>query len=168
MALVYALVRGDELGWTSTQTLLTLALAGALLVTFVVLQRRLTYPLVPGPILRSSSVVGADVSALLIGAAIFAIFFFLTLYLQILQGYSPIPAGFAYLPMTLVTGISAGIASNLLGRIGPRPIWSPPWWSRGQRPALPHPASPPVPATPGPGCSGCCWWPSGWACPLSA
>lgn len=72
--------------------------------------------------MRSRSVAGADVSALLIGAAIFAVFFFLTLYLQLLKGYSPVEAGLAFLPMTLVIGVGAGIAANLLGRVGPRPL----------------------------------------------
>jgi len=122
VALVYALVRGNDVGWSSGQTIGTLVLAAVLLGAFLTIQRTARFPLVPGRLFRGSSAAGADLSALLIGAAIFAIFFFLSIYLQGLKGYSPVKTGFAFLPMTILIGVGAAIASNLLGRLGPRPM----------------------------------------------
>ncbi|MDQ6650558.1 MAG: MFS transporter [Actinomycetota bacterium] len=122
MALVFALVKGHEYGWGSGRTVGTLALAAALLVAFVLVQMRVSEPLVPFRVFRSRSVAGADIGALLIGAGLFAIFFFLILWMQVVNHYSPVKSGLAFLPMTLLIGVSAGIGSQLLGRIGPRPL----------------------------------------------
>jgi EmrB/QacA subfamily drug resistance transporter len=122
MSLVYALVKGNDNGWGSTSTLLTLALSAALLLAFVWVQRTSANPLVPTRVFHSRSVLGADVGALLIGAGIFAIFFFVILWMEQVNGWSPIKAGLAFLPMPFTIGISAGIGSQLLGRIGPRPL----------------------------------------------
>jgi len=67
-------------------------------------------------------VLGADLGSLLVGAGIFAIFFFLILWMQVVNGYSPLKSGLAFLPMTVLIGVSAGIGSQLLGRVGPRPL----------------------------------------------
>ena len=122
VALVYALVKGNDYGWSSGATLGMLALAAVLLGSFVVVQRRSADPLVDFRLFRSRSVLGADVGALFIGAGLFAVFFFLILWMQQVNDYSPIEAGFAFLPMTLFIIVGAGIASQLLGRIGPRPL----------------------------------------------
>ncbi len=122
MSLVYALVKGNDYGWGSGRTLGTLALSLALLAAFVVVQQRVRYPLVPFRVFRTRSVLGADVGSLLVGAGIFAIFFFLILWMQVVNGYSPVKSGLAFLPMTVLIGVSAGIGSQLLGRIGPRPL----------------------------------------------
>ena len=122
MALVFALVKGNGFGWASGRTIGTLALAAALLVAFVAVQMRASEPLVPFRVFRSRSVAGADIGALLIGAGLFAIFFFLILWMQVVNHYSPVRSGLAFLPMTLLIGVSAGIGSQLLGRIGPRPL----------------------------------------------
>ena len=122
VALVYALVKGNDLGWASLQTVVTLALAAALLAAFVVVQRRATSPLVDFRLFRSRTLLGADLGALFIGAGIFAVFFFMILWMQQINGWSPIESGFAFLPMTICIGIAAGIASQLLGRVGPRPL----------------------------------------------
>jgi EmrB/QacA subfamily drug resistance transporter len=122
VALVYALVRAGEAGWTSSETLLTLALAAALLAVFGVLQSRREDSLLPTRLLRNRSVLGADLGALMIGTAIFAIFYFLSIFFGQVLDYDPIRTGLAFLPMTLVIGIGAGIASNLLGSVGPRPL----------------------------------------------
>jgi len=122
MALVYGLVKvNDKAVGASTKALL-FGTAVALLTAFVVVQRRTRNPLVPFRLFRSRSLTGADTGALLIGAGIFGIFFFLTLWMQVLNGYSPIRAGLAFLPMTFLIGASAGVASQLLGRVGPRPL----------------------------------------------
>lgn len=122
VALVYGLVRAGEVGWASTQTLGVLGLAVALLAIFAVVQSRREDSLLPTRLLRNRSVLGADLGALIIGAAIFAIFYFLSIFFGQVLGYDPVRTGLAFLPMTLVIGIGAGIASSLLGRVGPRPL----------------------------------------------
>ena len=122
MALVYGLVKGNDYGWGSGRTIGVLALSVALLAAFVVVQQRVRHPLVPFRIFRSRSVLGADIGALLVGAGIFAIFFFLILWMQQVNGWSPVKSGLAFLPMTVLIGVSAGIGSQLLGRVGPRPL----------------------------------------------
>jgi len=122
MALVYALVKGNDAGWASGQTIATLVLAAVLLTGFVLVQLRAKAPLVPFRIFSRRSVLGADLGSLLVGAGIFAIFFFLILWMQVVNHYSPVKSGLAFLPMTVLIGISAGIGSQLLGRVGPRPL----------------------------------------------
>ncbi len=122
MAVVYALVKGNDAGWSSTQTLATLSGGLLLLAAFVVVQRRSASPLIPGRVLRIRTVLGADLGALLIGAGIFAIFFFVILWMEQVNGWSPIRAGLAFLPMPVCIGLSAGIGAKLLGKIGPRPL----------------------------------------------
>jgi EmrB/QacA subfamily drug resistance transporter len=122
IALVYALVKGNDYGWTSARTLLVLALAVVLLGAFVVVQRRVADPLVDFGLFRSRSLLGADLGALFVGAGLFAVFFFLILWMQQVHGYSPLRAGFAFLPMTGFIVVGAAIASQLLTRIGPRPL----------------------------------------------
>jgi len=122
MAAVYGLVKGNDFGWGSGRTIGVLALAVVLLASFVIVQRRARFPLVPFRVFRTRSVLGADLGALLVGAGIFAIFFFLILWMQVVNGYSPVKSGLAFLPMTVLIGVSAGIGSQLLGRVGPRPL----------------------------------------------
>jgi EmrB/QacA subfamily drug resistance transporter len=122
IALVYALVKGNDYGWTSLRTLLVLALAVVLLAAFVVVQRRVSDPLVDFRLFRSRTLLGADLGALFVGAGLFAVFFFLILWMQQVHGYSPLRAGFAFLPMTGFIVVGAGIASQLLTRIGARPL----------------------------------------------
>ena len=122
MALVYGLVQVNDDGVSTAVKTATFVAAAVLLGAFAVVQRRAASPLVPFRLFRNRSVLGADIGALLIGAGIFGIFFFLTLWMQVLNGYSPIEAGFAFLPMTLLIGVGAGISAQLLGRIGPRPL----------------------------------------------
>jgi EmrB/QacA subfamily drug resistance transporter len=122
IALVYALVKGNDYGWTSTRTLLTLALAVVLLGAFVVVQRRVASPLVDFRLFRSRTLLGADLGMLFVGAGLFAVFFFLILWMQQVHGYSPLQAGFAFLPMTGFIVVGAAVASQLLTRIGARPL----------------------------------------------
>ena len=122
MALVYALVKGNDYGWDSYRTLGWFAGALLSLVAFALVQATSKNPLVPFRVLRNRSALGADAAALLLGAGVFAIFFFLILWAQEVNGWSPIKSGFAFLPMTLLIGLGAGIGSQLLGRVGPRPL----------------------------------------------
>jgi EmrB/QacA subfamily drug resistance transporter len=122
IALVYALVKGNDYGWTSARTLGMLTLAVVLLGAFVVVQRRVRDPLVDFRLFRSRNMLGADLGALFVGAGLFAVFFFLVLWMQQVHGYSPLRAGFAFLPMTGFIVVGAGISSQLLTRIGARPL----------------------------------------------
>ena len=116
--LVYALVDANQAGWGSAQTIGLGALAVALLAAFVVVERRTSHPLVPFAIFRNRTLRGADIVGLLIGMALFAMFFFISLYLQQVLGYEPLKAGVAYLPLAVMIIVSAGVASQLVTRIG--------------------------------------------------
>jgi EmrB/QacA subfamily drug resistance transporter len=122
MSLVYGLakVNDDDLA-TGTKTAF-FVLAVVLLGAFYLWQRRAAEPLLPFRVFQSRSVVGADTGVLLVGAGIFAIFFFLTLWMQVLNGWSPIKTGIAFLPFPFIIGVGAGLSSNLLGKVGPRPL----------------------------------------------
>ena len=122
MALVFALVKGNAYGWGSGKTLGTLALAAVLLAAFVAVQRGAAAPLVPFRLFRSRTLAGADIGASFVGAGSFAMFFFMILWMQRVNGWTPVEAGLAFLPMPVLIGVSAGISAQLLGKIGPRPL----------------------------------------------
>jgi EmrB/QacA subfamily drug resistance transporter len=122
MALVFALVKGNTYGWGSGKTLATLALAAVLIAAFISVQRRAPAPLVPFRLFKSRSLAGADIGAIFVGAGIFAMFFFMILWMQRVNGWSPVKAGLAFLPMPVLIGVSAGTSAQLLGKIGPRPL----------------------------------------------
>src|SRR4051812_16890198 len=120
VALTYGIVETDAHGWTSLRTLVTLGLGLALLATFVFIEGRLAVaPLVPLRIFRSRPVTGANVVVLCMGAAAFAMWYFLSLYLQQVLGYSPLEAGLAFLPMTAAIIVFSQVASRLVTRVGP-------------------------------------------------
>jgi EmrB/QacA subfamily drug resistance transporter len=120
--LVYALVDASDAGWGSTQTIGLLAAAAVLLALFVIVERRSDAPLVPFRIFRLRTLTGANVVGILTGASLFSMFFFISLYMQQVLGYSAIKAGLSYLPLALTIIISAGIASQLVTRIGFKPV----------------------------------------------
>jgi EmrB/QacA subfamily drug resistance transporter len=120
--LVYALVDATDAGWGSTQTIGLLALAAALLVAFVFIELRSPSPLVPFRIFRLRTLTGANVVGVLIGASLFSMFFFISLYMQQVLGYSAIHAGLSYLPLALTIIVTAGVASQLVTRIGFKPV----------------------------------------------
>jgi len=122
LLLVFALVRAPDVGWGKTQTIVELAGAGVLLVAFVVNELRVSNPLAPLSIFRINGLGFADATQLIAFVGFLAIFFFLTLYMQNVLGYSAIHTGLAYLPLTIVAVIGAGVASQLLNRVGTRPI----------------------------------------------
>jgi EmrB/QacA subfamily drug resistance transporter len=119
---VYAMVDATNAGWGSTQTIGLLVLSIALLVAFVVIELRSRAPLVPFRVFRLPNIAGANVSGLLIGASLFSMFFFVSLYMQQVLGYKPLKAGFSYLPLALTIIVSAGVASQLVSRFGFKPI----------------------------------------------
>jgi EmrB/QacA subfamily drug resistance transporter len=123
LLLVYALVRAPTVGWGSARTIGELAGAAALLVAFVMNEQRSRKPLLPLSIFRIKGLAAANVTQLIGVAGFIAMFFFLTLYMQDVLGYSPIKTGLAYLPVTAGVGMAAGITPKLLGRIGTHPIF---------------------------------------------
>jgi len=120
--LVYALVEAPDAGWGSGQTIGLLAGALALIAVFVAIERRSASPLVPFSIFRNRTLTGANVVGVLTGASLFSMFFFISLYMQNVLGFSAIEAGLAYLPLAVSIIISAGVASQLVTRIGFKPI----------------------------------------------
>jgi EmrB/QacA subfamily drug resistance transporter len=122
LLLVFALVKAPDQGWGSTSTIAELGGAVALLAAFVVNERRVSNPLLPLSIFRIKGVAAADATQLIAFAGFLAMFFFLTLYMQNVLGFSPIQTGASYLPLTFGVGISAGITSQLLPRFGTRPV----------------------------------------------
>jgi EmrB/QacA subfamily drug resistance transporter len=120
--LVYALVEAPDAGWGSTQTVGLLTAAMALLVAFVGVERRSAAPLVPFSIFRIRTLTGANVVGLLTGASLIAMFFFVQQYMQNVLGYSAIKAGLSYLPLAGSIFIAAGVASQLVTKVGYKPI----------------------------------------------
>ncbi len=120
--LVYALVDATDAGWGSTQTIGLLALAVVLLAAFVAIELRSDAPLVPFRIFRIRTLTGANVVGILIGASLFSMFFFISLYMQQVLGYSAIKAGLSYLPLALTIILTAGVASQLVTRVGFKPV----------------------------------------------
>jgi MFS family permease len=122
--LVYALVDATNAGWGSAQTLGLLAIAAALIAAFVGIELRSHAPLVPFRIFRLRTLTGANIVGLLVGASLFSMFFFITLYMQQVLDYSPIEAGLSYLPLAVTIIVAAGIASQLVTRVGFKPVLS--------------------------------------------
>ena len=123
MALVYGIVNTTSHPWTSVTTVATLAAGVVLLIWFVIHEARVARsPLVPLRLFRSRSLTVANVVMFLVGAAIFASWFFLSLYMQNVLGYSPLQTGLAFLPQTIGIIVGAQISSRLLVRLGPRPL----------------------------------------------
>ena len=120
--LVYAIVDAAGAGWGSAQTLERIAVSLALLSLFVAIELRSAKPLMPFSIFRIRTLTGANVVGLLVGASLFSMFFFVSLYMQQVLGYSAIHAGLSYLPLALTIMASAAIASQLVTRFGYKPI----------------------------------------------
>ena len=123
MMLVYTIVHTDEVAWTSRSTLVTGAIAVVLLATFVAIESRLaTSPLVPLRMFRSRALTGANLVMFCFGCAMFAMWFFLSLYLQQVLGYDPVVTGLTFLPQTAAIAVGATIAGRLAPKLGPRNV----------------------------------------------
>jgi EmrB/QacA subfamily drug resistance transporter len=120
--LAYALLDASSAGWGSTKIVSLLALSVVLIAAFIGIELRSQAPLVPFRIFRIRTLTGANVVGLLLGASLFAMFFFITLYMQQVLGYSPIHAGLSYLPLALTIVIAAGLGGQLVTRFGFKPI----------------------------------------------
>jgi EmrB/QacA subfamily drug resistance transporter len=119
----FAIVRTDVEGWTSAATLLVLAAGLAVLGLFALIEAKLaTRPLVPLRIFASRTLSAANVVVFFLGCGAFAMWYFVSLYLQQVLGYSPLRAGVAFLPMCIVLIIASTVAGRLVRRLGPGPI----------------------------------------------
>jgi EmrB/QacA subfamily drug resistance transporter len=120
IALVYGIVRVQSSGWTSGSTIGFGAVALILLTAFVLIELRQRHPLVRLDIFRVRTIRAANVSMLLVASGLFAMFFFNTLYVQRVLGFSPLQAGLAFLPVTVGIGIGAGLSQVAVKRLGIR------------------------------------------------
>jgi len=121
--LVYAISHTDVVPWTATSTLLVLAAAVVLFVAFLVVEARAaSHPLVPLRLFRVRSVTGANLVMFCFGVGMFAMWFFLSLYLQQVLGYSPVVTGLTFLPQTVAIAVGATLSGRLAPRFGPRNV----------------------------------------------
>jgi EmrB/QacA subfamily drug resistance transporter len=116
--LAYALLDANSSGWGSTKIISLLALSLALIGAFVAIELRSKAPLVPFRIFRLRTLTGANVVGILLGASLFSMFFFISLYMQQVLGYSPIHAGLSYLPLAVTIIVAAGLGGQLVTRFG--------------------------------------------------
>jgi len=120
--LAYALLDASSAGWGSTKIVSLLTFAVLLIGAFVFIEQRSKAPLVPFRIFRLRTLTGANVVGLLLGASLFSMFFFVTLYMQQVLSYSPIHAGLSYLPLAITIIVAAGLGGQFVTRFGFKPV----------------------------------------------
>jgi EmrB/QacA subfamily drug resistance transporter len=120
--LVYALVDAVNVGWGSTRTLGLIAVSLLLIAAFVAIELRSRHPLIDFAIFRKRTLTGANIVAVLVAMSLFSMFFFVSLYMQQVLGYDALKAGVAYLPLAGGIIVSAGIASQLVTKVGFKPV----------------------------------------------
>src|SRR5436190_5119242 len=120
LMLVLALVRGNDEGWGSPLIVALLGGATAMLAVFAVIEQRVAEPMLPLGLFRRRAFTGVQLAALAVSASLFALFLYLTLYLQNYLGYSPLQAGLRYLPITLAPFFVAPLAVALMARVQAR------------------------------------------------
>lgn len=118
--LVLALLRGNEDGWGSTLIVSELGGAAALLAAFVAIQARVREPMLPLALFRNRDFTGAQLSAFAVSASLFAVFIYITLYLQNILGLSAVEAGLVFIPGTVFNLAVAGATASLLDKVSPR------------------------------------------------
>jgi EmrB/QacA subfamily drug resistance transporter len=119
-ALVLALLRGNDEGWASAPIVSLFALAAALLVAFLAIERRVAEPMLPLHLFRNRTFTGVQLAAFAVSGSMFALFLYLTLYMQSFLGHSPLEAGIRYLPVTVASFLVAPVAGALLARVPAR------------------------------------------------
>src|SRR5439155_8634914 len=117
-ALTYALIEANSKGWTSTEILSLFVIAAVSLAAFVVLELRQRLPMLDLSLFRNATFAGANTTMLLVALAMFGVFFFVSLFVQNILGYSPVQAGAAFLPMTLCIVFIAPVAGKLSDLMG--------------------------------------------------
>jgi EmrB/QacA subfamily drug resistance transporter len=118
--LVFALLRGNALGWGSAEIVLLLSGAAVGLIAFVAIERRSAHPMLPLEFFRNRAFTGIQLAAMSISASLFALFLYLTLYLQQFLGNTPLGAGLRYLPLTVVTFVVAALSGAWVSRVAAR------------------------------------------------
>jgi EmrB/QacA subfamily drug resistance transporter len=118
--LVFGLIRGNSEGWGSPLILVMLIGAAALLVAFVLIERAVEHPMLQIELFRKPAFDGASIAAFVLSASMFALFLYLTLYIQNILGYSPLQAGLRFLPITLLSFAVAPVSGKLAERLGVR------------------------------------------------
>lgn len=121
MSIVYGLSKAPSLGWGSHTVDGFLAVGALLLVGFVIRESRTEQPLLPLKLFKTRNVLGGNLAFLAIACSLFSMFFFLTLYVQTVLGYSPVKSGLCFLPVTFIIGITSAVISGLVGKIGYKP-----------------------------------------------
>ncbi|WP_086664938.1 MFS transporter [Lentzea kentuckyensis] len=116
--LVYVVINANTVGWTSANTLLLGALAIVLLAAFFVIESKSAEPLVPLRVFRQPVLRGANITAIALTAAAFPYFFFLTLYMQQVLGFSPMQSGLGQLPVAVALAVTANLTAKVVARIG--------------------------------------------------
>ncbi|HET7568056.1 MAG TPA: MFS transporter [Gaiellaceae bacterium] len=119
-AVSYALIEGNKQGWTSPEILAFFVAAAVLLVGFVLLERHQRLPMLDLSLFRIGAFAGANTVAMLVSLGMFGVFFFVSLYVQNILGYSPTKAGAVFLPMTILIILVAPVAGRMSDRIGSR------------------------------------------------
>lgn len=122
MTLVYGLVQAPDHGWTGARTLAMFAAAIVLFAVFIITEMRFKPALMPLRIFKLRNLSAANLMQLPIAAAMFSVFFYLSIYQQQILGFSPVEAGLAGLPFTIVIGLVAGIVSKVVLKTGYKPI----------------------------------------------
>ncbi len=122
MTLVYALVKAPSHGWTSQTSLTFFAISFAALAAFIINEKRAKHPLMPLHIFRIRNLSGANMLMFCMTAGMFSVFFFTTLYLQQVLGYTPVKTGFSFLIMPVIIAITATNIPRLIQKIGYKPI----------------------------------------------
>ncbi|MGI8665283.1 MAG: MFS transporter [Jatrophihabitans sp.] len=119
-SLVYGFIHAASKGWSNSITVSAFVVAVVLLAGFLVLEGKLSFAMMPLRTFRDKNRSGAYIVMLIIGAAMFGMFFFVTYFVQLVLGYSPLKSGLAFLPVAFAIGIAAQLSAGLLPRIGPR------------------------------------------------
>jgi EmrB/QacA subfamily drug resistance transporter len=121
MSLVYGLSKAPNNGWGSTTVWEFIATGIILLIGFVINERRTAQPMLPLSLFRIRNVLGANAAFLVISCTLFSMFFFMTLYVQQVLGYSPVKTGISFLPVTFIIAILSGVVSKIVPKIGYKP-----------------------------------------------
>jgi len=124
-SLTYGFNEAAREGWTNSITLTFFAAATVLLVAFVIIDSKVANPMMPLRVLTERNRGGSYLGSLIVGAGLFSMFLFLGLYLQVILGYTPLRSGFAFIPFSIGIIIFAGVASQLLPKVGPKPLMVP-------------------------------------------
>ena len=122
LLLIYTLGEAITLGWGAGRIVGGLVAAGALLIAFVLIERRARSPLVPFGVLRLPTLRTANVATMFLLGCVVTLFFFASLFMQQVLGYSALETGLAYLPLAVIVAVGAGVASGLVTKVAARPV----------------------------------------------